>query len=249
MKIPTVSISAKPRTLIEDKGTVTKITLSAKGKLPSGGLDVEIDSDKPFALGDFEINPSKLGDLIKGGQIVSGNSDNSGFTVRLTSKKAVISLPVFDDNDAAPGDPDFNRNSDIGKEKTTFKIVASSDYKINSKKDDITFTFLDSKGKGKGKLVALSDGLDDDLNSSSENNTLLGSTGQTTLQSSSKTDIVSSLEDSGLISIESDSNLGSSSITQQDSSVGTDLDRGTNIVALTDASTLTANSSFTIEDI
>ena len=243
MKIPTVSISAKPRTLIEDQGTVTKITIASNRKI-KGGLEVEIDSDKEFALGDFEIIPSKLGSLIKGGQIVSGNSDNSGFTVKLTSKRAVISLPVFDDDDNPSSG---NRNSDIGKEKTTFKIVASSDYKINSKRDDITLTFLDSKGKG--KLVALNDGLDGDFNSISENNTLLGSTGNTTLQSSSKTDVITSLEDSGLISIESDSSLGSNSITQQDSSVGTDLDRGTNIVALTDASTLTTNSSFTIEDI
>lgn len=244
MKLPRISIKANPTTLIEDEGTITKITLSSNRKISKAGLDVTIDSGEFRSLGDFEINPSQLGKLVKGGEILSGNDELSGFTVRMTNKTTTISLPVFNDNDAAPGDPDFNVNSDIGKEVVTYRIIPSKgDYTINNKRSKIKLTFFDTKSN----LLAVTNGLDDNLGDIEESRIIASSAEENAIQSVSKQDVISSLEGSGLISIETQQTTGSSSLAQQISSFETGLDA--EALTIADASALSESKFFTVEDI
>ncbi|ELR99535.1 DUF4347 domain-containing protein [Gloeocapsa sp. PCC 73106] len=137
---PTVSVTASPTSLVESQGTVTTITIRLNQAAPSGGLIVKLDSTKANALGDFDV----FGGTLSGARLVRVNSDSSGVDLRVTAQTATIRLPVFNDDDRPSSDPNRTRNDDIGRETTTFSLLSSPDYLINSSARSITFTIVDN---------------------------------------------------------------------------------------------------------
>ncbi|MEL7400790.1 MAG: Ig-like domain-containing protein, partial [Pseudomonadota bacterium] len=110
---------------------------------------VDIDTGKPFALGDFDIFAPPPQASSTGGQLVRGNQDNSAFTFAVTEQTATITLPIFDDPDrtenGAATDADGPlRNDDIGEEQTTFSIAANDAYTVSASAGSVTLTLKDT---------------------------------------------------------------------------------------------------------
>ncbi|MDB9529335.1 Ig-like domain-containing protein [Oscillatoria sp. CS-180] len=127
---PTVSISASPTDLVEEDNTVTTVTLSLSEAPPEGGVNVTIDSDIPGSLAEFDVQNA----VFTGAQLVSANSDASGFTINVTGESATIQLPVFDDE------------IDEGIEEITYTLQAGEGYEIDGKADSVTLSIEDDDG-------------------------------------------------------------------------------------------------------
>ncbi|MEA5543719.1 Ig-like domain-containing protein [Limnoraphis robusta CCNP1324] len=151
----TIGITADPSILIEDEGSATTITFNVEGEIPDDGVVITLDNDIPFALGDFNIliPPPE----VTGGQIIRGNADNSGFDFRILDNTATIILPIFDDDDLPPNDPNFNRNNDIGVEETTFFLVENDAYSIDANASQITLNLADTASQLNSPPVADND--------------------------------------------------------------------------------------------
>jgi VCBS repeat-containing protein len=154
---PVVSVSASQLTLVEDQGTATTITLTIEGTIPPGGLDITLDNDVAFALGDFDVLPPPPQAVITGGTLRQVNSDNSGLTIRAQQNTVTITLPIFNDDDLPAGSPGATRNDDIGDEQSTFKLVANDAYTIKPNAGQITFTLKDSVAPANRIPVAAND--------------------------------------------------------------------------------------------
>ena len=144
---PEVSISSDITTVVEDEGTEITLTIELS-EAPGEAVLVNIDTGKPFALGDFDVFAPPPQASATGGQLVRGNQDNSGFTFAVLEQTATITLPVFDDPDrtenGAQTDPDGPlRNDDIGEEQTTFSVAEGDGYTIGGN-SSVTVTLLDS---------------------------------------------------------------------------------------------------------
>ncbi|MEB3356612.1 MAG: DUF4347 domain-containing protein [Synechococcales bacterium] len=141
---PEVSLTSDVTTLIEDEGTEVTFTISLSEPPPADGLSININTGKPFALGDFDVFPPPPQASVTGGRLVAGNADNSGFTFLVQAQTATITLPIFDDADLPPSDPNATRNDDIGEEQTTFAIAPGSGYTVSSSANSVTLTLRDT---------------------------------------------------------------------------------------------------------
>ena len=149
LTLPEVSITSDITTLVENEGSEVTFTLTLS-EAPTGPLLIDLATGKPFALGDFDIFPPPPQASATGGQLVGGNSDNSGFTFAMTSQTATIKLPIFNDQDrtenGALTDPNGPlRNDDIGVEQTTFTVLPGEGYTVSSSASDVTLTLADTQ--------------------------------------------------------------------------------------------------------
>ncbi|MEM8778332.1 MAG: Ig-like domain-containing protein, partial [Cyanobacteria bacterium P01_G01_bin.49] len=142
--IPTIGITADELTLIEDEGSVTTITLNLSEPPPAEGVVVTIANNTPFALGDFDVLPPPPQASFTGGQLVQVNADNSGLQFRVTAQTATITLPIFNDADLPPGDPNATRNDDVGVEESIFSLVDGDTYDVDPSASQVTFTLADT---------------------------------------------------------------------------------------------------------
>ncbi|MEM9149245.1 MAG: DUF4347 domain-containing protein, partial [Cyanobacteria bacterium P01_F01_bin.3] len=145
--IPEISLTSDITTLVEDEGTEVTLTLELS-EAPASPVIVTIDTGKPFALGDFDVFPPPPQASATGGQLVSGNQDNSGFNFAITEQTATISLPIFDDPDRVPDGATTNpndelRNDDQGEEQTTFTLQPGDGYTVGSA-NSVTLTLVDT---------------------------------------------------------------------------------------------------------
>ena len=92
---PEITLSADTTVLVESEGTEVTLTISLSSPPPEGGLQVSVETGKPFALGDFDIFPPPPQASTTGGALVRGFSDNSGFIFNVTEQTASITLPIF----------------------------------------------------------------------------------------------------------------------------------------------------------
>ncbi|MEL7039351.1 MAG: Ig-like domain-containing protein, partial [Cyanobacteria bacterium J06592_8] len=151
----TIGITANPLILIEDEGTETTITFNVDGEIPDGGVIITLDNDTPGALADLDV--FSFGVNFTGSQLVTGNADNSGLSLRILENTASITLPTFDDNDLPPDDPNATRNDDIGVEETTFFLAEDEAYDIDPNASQVTFTLADTASQLNTPPVAVND--------------------------------------------------------------------------------------------
>ncbi|MGB3534598.1 MAG: Ig-like domain-containing protein, partial [Microcoleaceae cyanobacterium] len=151
----TIGITANPLTLIEDEGTTTTITFNVEGEIPDEGVIIILDNNTPGALGDLDVFSFDVSFV--GSQLVAGNADNSGLSLRITENIATVTLPIFDDDDLPPDDPNATRNDDIGLEETTFFLVEDEAYNVDPNASQITLTLVDTITQLNTPPVAVND--------------------------------------------------------------------------------------------
>ncbi|NJR62440.1 MAG: hypothetical protein HC769_28720 [Cyanobacteria bacterium CRU_2_1] len=123
-----IGLSANPTTLIEDEGTLTTLTINLSEAPPAGGLIVTLTSDMINSLGEFDVFAAQFS-----GVQITGVSDNTdGFTLRITSQTATISLPVFPDNETE------------GAETITFSLQAGNGFAIDPAAAAVAVTIQDT---------------------------------------------------------------------------------------------------------
>jgi Ca2+-binding RTX toxin-like protein len=180
MSTPVFSIEANPTTLIEDEGTITTIIIRlVSGTLPSGGVDVTIGSGVPRSLGQFEAFRATY----QGGRLVRGLSDNSGFVFKVQQSVATITLPIYDDSDLPPSDPNWTVNDDIGIINLTFTLADGTNYDVSPSAKSIKFRLADTRSQ----LPPPSSG-NDSLFGTSGNDTINGLAGNDTIDGAAGND-------------------------------------------------------------
>ncbi|NJR66956.1 MAG: cadherin-like domain-containing protein, partial [Leptolyngbyaceae cyanobacterium CRU_2_3] len=169
---PTFRITANQTTLIEHEGSRVTFTIDlVDGTLPpSGFVDVRVSTGGSFSLGDFVVLPPDA--TFTGGSPRSGFSDNSGFTFRVSSSQATISLPVFNDRDLIAGDiPAPARNDDAGFENVTVTLLppaSGSSYAVAAGQGAVQLTLADTRGQ----LEYINRNYDEAMNGDISNNRL-----------------------------------------------------------------------------
>jgi Ca2+-binding RTX toxin-like protein len=184
---PVFSIKATPKTLIEDEGTITTITIELiQGSLPAGGIDISIGSGVFRALGQFDILPPPPLATFTGGRLVRGFSDNSGFVFKVEQNIATIKLPIFNDEDRPPTDPNATVNDDIGVKNLTFTIADGNNYDVAPGQGSVTFKLADTRSQLNQPTPN-----NDSLTGSSGNDTIDGLAGNDTINGGAGKDALS----------------------------------------------------------
>ncbi|PSF37278.1 hypothetical protein C7H19_11210 [Aphanothece hegewaldii CCALA 016] len=189
---PIFSIEATPTTLIEDEGTITTFTIRLiSGSIPSGGVDITIGSGVARSLGQFDILPPAPNAIFTGGRFVRGLTDNSGFVFKVEQNIATISLPIYDDPDLPPSDPNYTINDDIGLVNLTFTLADGTNYDVSPSANSVTLRLADTRTQlpptsGDDSLVGTSG--NDTINGKAGNDTIDGSSGKDYLIGSSGKD-------------------------------------------------------------
>ena len=147
---PTVGITSSPLTLIEDKGTVTTVTITLNQPPPPGGLIVKINSTKSYALGDFDLVRAGISNA----QLVRVNGNYSGVDLKVTGRIASIRLPVYNDADLPQTNPNWTINDDIGLERTQFSLLSSPSYQINNSARVVNLTIVDTASQLRSARVS-----------------------------------------------------------------------------------------------
>uniref|UniRef100_UPI0026157E4B DUF4347 domain-containing protein n=1 Tax=Acaryochloris sp. IP29b_bin.137 TaxID=2969217 RepID=UPI0026157E4B len=147
--VPEVSITTDVTELVEDEDPTPQVTftISLSEPPPSEGLEISLETGKPFALGDFLVLPPDATFTGIGG--FTGFDDNSGATILVTEQTATITLPIFNDEDRVPDgsvtNPDDDlRNDDQGEEQTTFTVGPGDGYTVSADAGSVTLTLKDT---------------------------------------------------------------------------------------------------------
>jgi Ca2+-binding RTX toxin-like protein len=180
---PVVSVTATPTALFESEQTAITLTFSTTGAIPTGGLQVFLDSGVFAALGEFDIqgraqNPGGVvGPVITGGAIVGTDNDVSGVFLRLDSNTTTLTIPVLKDTDVE------------GIESFTYSLIEGEAYDVSATQGSFTVNIYDSRpieGTSGGGANAGRDTLIGDDN----NNILIGYTGRDTIITGAGEDVI-----------------------------------------------------------
>ena len=122
-----------------NEGEPLTLTLTADGEIPTGGIEVFVDSDTVGAIGDFitigeDGNPTVTFTGLAG--FPAPNEDASGFTVVMTDNTATVSFDVFDDG---PGE---------GPESFEFSVLDGENYDVNADASTVNITINDEVDGG-----------------------------------------------------------------------------------------------------
>lgn len=133
---PTVSFSiAEPTDFIESEGGTLTATFTVDGVIPTGGLEVTVDSNSVGVLGDFALFDAQGNPLFKStgitGLPVNNTFDASGFAVVLSENTATLTVEIFDDGPTE------------GLETTTFTLLNGENYEVDPEVNATTITIND----------------------------------------------------------------------------------------------------------
>ena len=142
---PTVSFTAAPVELFESEQTRIELTFKVDGDLPPDGVVVELASETPRAIAEFDVTASnprdpedKLtvdGPIVEGGNIVGSNEIASSLLFRITEPTATLSVEVFEDDDAE------------GLETFDYKLLNGEGYEVSPTDNAVTITIDDEPGQ------------------------------------------------------------------------------------------------------
>jgi large repetitive protein len=140
--VPTVSVTATPTALFESEQTAITLTFATTGTIPTGGLQVFLDSGVFASLGEFDVqgraqNPGGVvGPQITGGAIVGTDNDVSGVFLRLDANTTTLTIPVFQDDEAE------------GTETFTYRLIEGEAYDVSASQGAFTVSIADTRPGG-----------------------------------------------------------------------------------------------------
>ncbi|MEM6369790.1 MAG: hypothetical protein AAF851_15950 [Myxococcota bacterium] len=135
---PTIGVAATPLALVESAQTRIDITFNAVGEIPDGGLLVELSSETPRAVAEFDVNASNprlpegefevVGPVVTGGSIAGTNEIASALVLRITDSTATLSVEVFSGDEVE------------GLETFTYRLRDGEEYEVDPSNDEVTIT-------------------------------------------------------------------------------------------------------------
>ncbi|MEM9696189.1 MAG: hypothetical protein AAGA56_26830 [Myxococcota bacterium] len=135
---PTVGVTASPTELLESEQTRIELSFTVDGEIPAEGLVVELSSDEPRAVAEFDINAANPrlpeeeftveGLVTEGGTVVGSNEIASALVFRITSSPATLSVEVFDGDDVE------------GLETFTYVLRDGEEYQVDAANSEATIS-------------------------------------------------------------------------------------------------------------
>ena len=127
---PTVAVTATPLALLEAEQTAVVITFTVVGDIPDGGLLVDLSSETPRAVAEFDVNATNprlpeeefeaAGPIVTNGTIAGTNEVASAVLFRITDTPATLSVEVWDDGEDVDSVTDY-----------TFELLDGEEYEVD----------------------------------------------------------------------------------------------------------------------